>query len=181
MFSGSILHTKQWGANNCEPNYYGAISWYALDVTRTNGPLALDEQVSSSLGVATRSVIALYRKVLTPLGLTHPQFLVMVAFWEHGPQSVKDLSTRLRLDPGTLSPLLKRLEARGLLIRRRNPRDERSLVISLTESGHALRHEAEKVPATVLAELGMDPKDVERLQAALEVVISGADRALQRD
>ena len=117
----SILHTNQWCANNYGANNLNTFYWYAPHVTKTKDPLALDEHVSSSLGVASRSVIALYRKVLTPLGLTHPQYLVMVALWEDGPLSVKELSGLLRLDPGTLSPLLKRLEARGLLTRKRNP------------------------------------------------------------
>ena len=83
--------------------------------------LALDRQVCFALAVASRSVIALYRPLLDPMGLTHPQYLVMLALWEESPLSVKQLSDLLQLDPGTLSPLLKRLEAAGYLTRARAP------------------------------------------------------------
>ena len=86
--------------------------------------LALERQVCFALSVAARNVVAIYRPVLEPLGLTHPQYLVMLALWQYGSLSVKDLSGLLQLDPGTLSPLLKRLEAADLLRRERNPRDQ---------------------------------------------------------
>ena len=79
--------------------------------------LALDRQVCFALAVASRSVIALYRPLLDPMGLTHPQYLVMLALWEESPLSVKQLSNLLQLDPGTLSPLLKRLESSGFITR----------------------------------------------------------------
>ena len=96
-------------------------------------PLALEQQVCFALSVAARNVVAVYRPWLEPMGLTHPQYLVMLALWQHGPLSVKTLSRLLQLDPGTLSPLIKRLEAAGLLRRDRDPRDERALAIALTE------------------------------------------------
>src|SRR6059058_2770884 len=89
--------------------------------------LALDRQVCFALAVASRTVIALYRPLLEPMGLTHPQYLVMLALWEHEPVSVRQLSGLLQLDPGTLSPLLKRLETAGLLTRGRDRSDERAL------------------------------------------------------
>ena len=79
------------------------------------------------------------------MGLTHPQYLVMLALWEESPLSVKQLSGLLQLDPGTLSPLLKRLESAGYLTRQRAPRDERSLAVRLTDSGQDLRKEALKI------------------------------------
>ena len=79
----------------------------------TDDVLALDRQVCFALSVAARNVVAIYRPVLEPLGLTHPQYLVMLALWQYGTSSVKKLSQLLQLDPGTLSPLLKRLEAAG--------------------------------------------------------------------
>src|SRR4051812_21632291 len=97
--------------------------------------LALERQVCFALSVAARNVVAVYRPVLEPLGLTHPQYLVMLALWQHGTLSVKELSGLLQLDPGTLSPLLKRLEAAGLLRRERDPRDQRNLALALTEKG----------------------------------------------
>src|ERR1700712_711031 len=116
-------------------------------IERSNtDPLALDQQVCFALVVAARSVVAVYRPVLERLGLTHPQYLVMLALWEFAPLSVKRLSGLLQLDPGTLSPLLKRLEAAQLLTRRRDSVDERLLSVDLTESGLALRDQALGVP-----------------------------------
>ncbi|MEV0132982.1 MarR family transcriptional regulator [Dactylosporangium sp. NPDC050688] len=134
-------------------------------------PLALDQQVCFALAVASRNVIALYRPLLEPMGLTHPQYLVMLALWQHAPLSVKDLSRLLQLDPGTLSPLLKRLEAAGLVRRQRALQDERTLAVTLTDTGQALRAEAEKIPAAVVARLGMPLEELLQLHAALTRVI----------
>ncbi|WP_327001819.1 MarR family transcriptional regulator [Dactylosporangium sp. NBC_01737] len=135
-------------------------------------PLALDQQVCFALAVASRNVIALYRPLLEPMGLTHPQYLVMLALWQYAPLSVKDLSRLLQLDPGTLSPLLKRLEAAGLVRRGRSPQDERALAVTLTGTGQALRAEAEKIPAAVVARLGMPLEELLQLHAALTRVIA---------
>jgi MarR family transcriptional regulator, organic hydroperoxide resistance regulator len=140
-------------------------------------PLRLDRQVCFALSVASRSVVALYRPVLEPMGLTHPQYLVMLALWERSPRSVKDLSGALALDPGTLSPLLKRLEAVGLVTRRRDPADERTLAVTLTEAGRRLREQAEKVPPAIVARLGMEVPELETLHAALTQVIAAAREA----
>ena len=96
-------------------------------------PLELERQVCFALSVAARSVVGLYRPLLEPMGLTHPQYLVMLALWQHAPLSVREISRLLQLDPGTLSPLLKRLEAIGYLRRQRDPADERSLAVTLTD------------------------------------------------
>jgi len=137
-------------------------------------PLALEQQVCFALSVAARSVVALYRPLLEPMGLTHPQYLVMLALWQHAPLSVRDLSRLLQLDPGTLSPLLKRLEAIGYLRRERDRADERSLAITLTGSGRALRARAEQIPPAVVSRLGMPIEDLQRLHAALTQVIAAA-------
>jgi DNA-binding MarR family transcriptional regulator len=136
--------------------------------------LKLDRQVCFALAVASRSVIALYRPLLEPMGLTHPQYLVMLALWEESPLSVKQLSNLLQLDPGTLSPLLKRLEAAGYLTRQRDPRDERSLAVRLTDSGQALRTEALKIPPAIIDRLAMPLKDLEALHKSLTQVITAA-------
>lgn len=136
--------------------------------------LALDRQVCFALAVASRSVIALYRPLLDPIGLTHPQYLVMLALWEESPLSVKQLSRLLQLDPGTLSPLLKRLESSGFVRRQRDRRDERSLAVTLTESGRALRAEAEKIPPAIIDRLGMTIPELEELHASLTRVIAAA-------
>lgn len=136
--------------------------------------LQLDRQVCFALAVASRSVIALYRPLLDPMGLTHPQYLVMLALWEESPLSVKQLSNLLQLDPGTLSPLLKRLEAAGYLTRGRDPRDERSLAVELTSTGRALREDALKIPPAIIDRLGMTLKELESLHSNLTRVIKAA-------
>ena len=103
-------------------------------------PLALEQQVCFALSVAARNVVAVYKPLLEPMGLTHPKYLVMLALWQHEPLSVRDLSRLLQLDPGTLSPLLKRLEHLGLLRRGRDPHDERVLAVVLRWSRHWSRH-----------------------------------------
>ncbi|MEV4724351.1 MarR family winged helix-turn-helix transcriptional regulator, partial [Micromonospora humida] len=122
-----------------------------MDGQPDGDPLALEEQVCFALSVAARGVVAVYRPLLEPMGLTHPQYLVMLALWQYAPLSVRELSRLLQLDPGTLSPLLKRLEAAGYLRRERDPADERSLAVSLTGSGRALRAQAEQIPPAVVA------------------------------
>lgn len=143
-------------------------------------PLALDRQVCFALAVASRSVIGLYRPLLEPLRLTHPQYLVMLALWERAPRSVKDISASLRLDPATLSPLLKRLEVLGYITRQRSSSDERMLVVELTDSGLALRADAEKIPPAIVARLGMDVSHLLELHQALTEVIAATD-ALPQD
>lgn len=130
-------------------------------------PLALDRQVCFALAAASRTVIGLYRPVLEPLGLTHPQYLVMLALWERSPRTVRNIGEALALEPATLSPLLKRLESAGLITRKRRIDDERSLDVELTEAGRALRSRAERVPAQIVERLGMP---VEELQAIRDVL-----------
>lgn len=134
--------------------------------------LALDQQVCFALAVASRNVIGLYRPILEPLGLTHPQYLVMLALWGESPLTVKEIGARLRLDPATLSPLLKRLESSGLITRRRRPEDERALAVALTDKGSALRDQALSVPPAVIARLGMPIDELQDLHTALTRVIA---------
>jgi MarR family transcriptional regulator, organic hydroperoxide resistance regulator len=137
-------------------------------------PLALDRQVCFALAAASRSVIGIYRPVLEPLGLTHPQYLVMLALWEHSPRTVSDISSALHLEPATLSPLLKRLEAAGLLSRARSATDERALAVTLTDAGVALRSQAEKVPGKVVERLGLPLAQLERVRDELIALIAAA-------
>ncbi|MET0992321.1 MAG: MarR family transcriptional regulator [Lacisediminihabitans sp.] len=143
-------------------------------------PLALDRQICFALAAANRSVIALYRPVLAPLGLTHPQYLVMLALWERSPRTVADLGDSLYLESATLSPLLKRLEAAGLITRGRSSSDERALAVELTEAGLALRERALAVPGTIIERLGMSVADLERIRDGLTTLIDasqlGADQ-----
>jgi DNA-binding MarR family transcriptional regulator len=149
-------------------------------VTPPQDPLVLEHQVCFALSVAARNVVAVYRPFLEPMGLTHPQYLVMLALWQHGPLSVKRLSGLLQLDPGTLSPLVKRLESGGLVRRDRDPRDERSLAIELTDAGRALRERAEQIPAGIIERLGLDLAELGALHGALTRVIGASQQALQR-
>jgi DNA-binding MarR family transcriptional regulator len=140
-------------------------------------PLALERQVCFALAVATRSVLSVYRPILEPMGLTHPQYLVMLALWGQSPLAVKELIEMLQLDGPTLSPLLKRLEAAGLLTRTRDPDDERQLRIDLTQKGRALREDALNVPPSVVAKLGMSLGDLEELHKGLTTLNEAARRA----
>ncbi len=133
--------------------------------------LALESQVCFALAVASRRVIALYRPLLEPMGLTHPQYLVMLALWQYEPLSVRRLGELLSLEPATLSPLLKRLETIGYLTRRRDPHDERSLQVSLTPEGRHLRTRALAVPPAIVQRLGMEVESLEHLRNALTEVI----------
>ena len=137
-------------------------------------PLALEYQVCFALAAASRSVIALYRPVLEPLGLTHPQYLVMLALWESSPRTVTELGTELLLEPATLSPLLKRLERDGLITRARSTRDERALAVTLTPDGVALRERALDVPAQIVEKLGLPLSDLEHARDVLTRLITAA-------
>jgi MarR family transcriptional regulator, organic hydroperoxide resistance regulator len=117
-------------------------------------------------------VIGAYRPLLEPLGLTHPQYLVMLALWQRSPRTVRDLGTALQLEPATLSPLLKRLEAIGYVSRTRNAHDERALDISLTDAGRALRAQALDIPPQVVSRLGMSLAELHELRTMLARVIA---------
>lgn len=136
--------------------------------------LALDRQVCFALAAASRSVIALYRPVLKPLGVTHPQYLVLLALWERSPRTVTDISAALYLEPATLSPILKRLEAAGLITRNRSNRDERALAVSLTPEGVALRSAAENVPPQIVERLALPLAELERIRDDLTKLIAAA-------
>jgi len=142
--------------------------------------LALENQVCFALAVASRSVIGMYRPLLEPLGLTHPQYLVMLALWERGAHSVRALGEALRLEPATLSPLLKRLEALGYVRRERDRGDERALRVELTAEGRALREKALEVPPAVMRLLGMDASQLASLRDALRAVIAAVESAPSR-
>lgn len=140
-------------------------------------PLALDRQVCFALAAASRSVIALYRPVLEPLGLTHPQYLVMLALWERSPRRARDLSDELLLEPATLSPLLQRLEATGYIAREKDPDDERALAVKLTEAGADLRRRALEVPGQVVERLGMSIEDLEHARDVLTGLLDASRAA----
>jgi MarR family transcriptional regulator, organic hydroperoxide resistance regulator len=135
-------------------------------------PLALERQVCFALAITNRAVLAVYRPLLEPLGLTHPQYLVMLALWDNakangGPLSVKDIAALLQVDSATLSPMLKRLQAQGLVTRSRSAADERTTHVELTPDGRDLRRRALKVPPAVVERLGVELAELEDLHAVL--------------
>lgn len=144
-------------------------------------PLALETQVCFALSAAARAMVSLYRPVLEPLGLTHPQYLVLLGLWQDAragrTTTVTGLAARLHLDPGTLSPLLKRLEQQGRLERRRSAADARVVEVHLTAAGSALRAEALQVPGRVVAASGLDLAELERVREAADAVIAAAQSA----
>ena len=133
--------------------------------------LGLEQQVCFGLSIAARGVVAAYRPLLEPLGLTHPQYLVMISLWQHGPQTVTQLGTRLVLDSGTVSPLLKRLEGLGHLRRTRSGADERQVVVALTEQGARLRAAAVDVHDEIVRRLGLSAEQIEQLRQVLEPLV----------
>ncbi|MGH3642568.1 MAG: MarR family winged helix-turn-helix transcriptional regulator [Mycobacterium sp.] len=145
-------------------------------------PLALGQQVCFALAVTNRAVLAVYRPLLEPLGLTHPQYLVMLTLWDHQkvavgghpPLSVKQIAAALQLDSATLSPMLKRLAALGFITRTRSAADERSTHVVLTERGTALRNRALEIPPAVVTRLGVDLAELEELRRVLTRVNSAA-------
>ncbi|WP_330282479.1 MarR family winged helix-turn-helix transcriptional regulator [Streptomyces sp. NBC_00588] len=145
--------------------------------TPTTDWLRLDQQICFWLNAASRAFGGLYRVLLKDLGLTYPQYLVMLVLWEHGDLPVKKLGEHLRLDSGTLSPLLKRLEAAGLVRRERSARDERSVEVGLTEEGAALRERAVQVPLRIAAATGYEVEEIGRLRTQLDELTEALDAA----
>ena len=127
----------------------------------------LDEQACFALYAASRAVTDAYRPLLGELDLTYPQYLVLLVLWENGDSPVKDLGAALQLDYGTLSPLLKRLEANGLVRRARRADDERSVSVALTEEGLALRDRALSVPPVIGTAMGLEDAEFEELRGLL--------------
>jgi DNA-binding MarR family transcriptional regulator len=136
--------------------------------------LALENQVCFALAVASRRVIGLYRPLLEPMGLTHPQYLVMLALWQNEPLTVRELAEKLSLESATLSPLLKRLETIGYLTRSRDPEDERALRVALTPAGRKLRDRALDIPPAMMSRLDMSVEELREFHQRLTEVIRRA-------
>ena len=135
--------------------------------TRAKGSLLLDEQLCFALYAASRAVTQRYRPLLERLGLTYPQYLVMLVLWEQGATTVKELADELQLDYGTLSPLLKRLAAAGLVERHRRSEDERSVEITLTEQGKTLKRKAAGIPQLIVDAYKLDADEFAALRNSL--------------
>ncbi|MFD8422640.1 MarR family winged helix-turn-helix transcriptional regulator [Streptomyces sp. NPDC059466] len=143
--------------------------------------LRLDQQICFSLNAASRAFGGVYRVILKDLGLTYPQYLVMLVLWEHGELPVKKVGEHLRLDSGTLSPLLKRLEAAGLVRRERSALDERSVHVHPTEEGTALRERALQVPRRIAAATGFELGEIVELQSRLDRLTAALDDAAREE
>jgi DNA-binding MarR family transcriptional regulator len=138
--------------------------------------VALDDQLCFALYAASRAVTARYRPMLEAIGLTYPQYLVMMLLWEQDNQTVGQLGSRLALDSGTLSPLLKRLTAAGLVTRHRRVEDERSVSIALTDAGRALRERAFAISESMIGAIGFDDDDFRDLMERLRVLTERVNR-----
>jgi MarR family transcriptional regulator, organic hydroperoxide resistance regulator len=139
-------------------------------VTRQTSYLDLDAQLCFALYSSSLAMTKAYKPMLAELGLTYPQYLVMLALWQHGTQGVGEVGERLFLDSGTLTPLCKRLETMGLLQRRRNAHDERQVELSLTSAGKALRAKAETIPQCILQLSGCDLPTIESFTRELQAL-----------
>lgn len=129
----------------------------------------LDDHLCFAVYAASHALTKAYAPLLAPLGITYPQYLVMIVLWDEKQASVKRLGQRLGLDSGTLTPLLKRLEAQGLVERKRSAEDERVVDVSLTAAGKALRAKAKKVPRALACAAGYDPDDKKSIARLVEL------------
>lgn len=136
------------------------------DTPRDNAP-RLNRQLCFAMYSASRAATAAYRPLLDELGLTYPQYLVMLVLWEDEPRSVRELGEELGLDSGTLSPLLKRLESLDLVERRRSAADERRVEVYLTDAGDALRTRAAGIPQRLADAAGLTPAELDQLRETL--------------
>ena len=149
----------------------------------TQGPqddvLKLDNQLCFALYAATRAMMNTYRGLLADLGLTFPQYLVMLVLWEEGTKTVKDLGQTLFLDSGTLSPLLKRLEIAGLITRMRRPHDERAVEIRLTDAGLALKKRALPVATEFACRTTLETEEFADLRSQLRLLATTLSAAVE--
>jgi DNA-binding MarR family transcriptional regulator len=142
-------------------------------------PLALERQVCFALAITNRAVLAVYRPLLEPLGLTHPQYLVLLTLWDNAKSggealSVKEIAGLLQMDSATLSPMLKRLQAQGLITRSRSATDERTTRVQLTPKGRNLRRRALDIPPAVVDRLGVELAELQHLHEALTRINAAA-------
>jgi MarR family transcriptional regulator, organic hydroperoxide resistance regulator len=152
---------------------------------RIDDGTGMDEATSSQLALlcfglhaASRAMTAVYRPLLEEIGLTYPRYLVMLLLWEDEPRLIKELGRTLQLDSGTLSPLLKRLEAAGLVRRERRTTDERSVEVTLTPEGRALQGRARPIPRAIERATGLSNEEIEDLRGRLDDLRASLRRAL---
>lgn len=138
-------------------------------------PLRLENQLCFPLYACARETIKLYKPYLDELDLTYTQYIAMMVLWEKKAVTVKEMGAMLHLDSGTLTPLLKKMEAKGLLSRRRSTEDERSLIVSLTEEGEALRERAMDIPAKMSQCVNLEPEEARELYRLLYKLLQQAE------
>ena len=135
--------------------------------TQSNTALLLDSQLCFPLYACAREVVKRYRPLLDGIGLTYTQYIAMMVLWETPCISSRQLGRRLFLDSGTLTPVLKKLESMGYINRKRDEKDERNLILTLTEAGEALKERAALIPPEMSACIRMDPQDAIQLYTLL--------------
>lgn len=143
--------------------------------------LSLDRHLCFALYSASRAMTAAYRPILTELNLTYPQYLVLLALWEEGQATVGRLGERLQLDSGTLSPLLKRLEANGFIRRERSRADERLVEITLTPAGRRLERKAQCIPEQLFSSTGMSEREAADLRDAVRQLTDALNASLRKE
>ena len=143
--------------------------------------LSLDRHLCFALYSASRAMTAAYRPILTELNLTYPQYLVLLALWEEGRATVGRLGERLQLDSGTLSPLLKRLEANGFVRRERSSADERLVEITLTPAGRRLERKAQCIPEQLFSSTGMTEREATDLRDAVRQLTDALNASVRKE
>ncbi|WP_200908864.1 MarR family winged helix-turn-helix transcriptional regulator [Cronobacter condimenti] len=143
---------------------------------RAGLPLDLDNQLCFALYSTNLALHKIYRQLLTPLGLTYPQYLVMLVLWEQDDVTVSEIGERLFLDSATLTPLLKRLESAGLVMRQRSRQDERQVIVTLTDAGRELKAKAHGIPGSVICAAACDKETLLSLKAQLETLRSNLNQ-----
>lgn len=146
------------------------------ELPRDADEVRLNDMVCFALHAASRAVTAAYRPLLEPLGLTYPQYLVLATLWEYGDRSVGELVELLQLDYGTMTPLLKRLEKRGLVRRTRSPNDERTVIVTLTTEGEALRAHSQRIYQAISDIFDFSPKRARAAHKLLRSIIARANQ-----
>jgi DNA-binding MarR family transcriptional regulator len=142
----------------------------------TGEALVLDNQLCFALYAASRRVIQLYTPLLEPLDLTYTQYVTLMVLWEENRLPVKELGQRLMLDSGTLTPLLKKMEQKGLVTRRRSKEDERSVLVEITEKGRTLKEDAQRFMPELLCSFHLNPRDLVSLRERLKLLLADLDR-----
>ncbi|WP_283214683.1 MarR family winged helix-turn-helix transcriptional regulator [Paenibacillus sp. HWE-109] len=137
--------------------------------------LKLENQLCFSLYASSRAITRMYRPFLEDLGITYPQYLVLLVLWDQKESTVKELSEKLDLDSGTLTPMLKRMEAQQLVQRQRSVQDERVVNIQITEAGLALYEKALCIPQTLLSSSGLSPEEIFNFNEQLKNIINSVN------